>query len=117
STAMLRQTDSRGHTHSDARGMEVVTVLFLGHGQPLEHQHNGPAGRANVDGFIGGVQGQNRSLHEQVFAGRRLRLMPGPLGMMMLMALVSSLVAFMHGPVFLPIATPLRPKLPGILAV
>jgi hypothetical protein len=57
--AILQQTDHRGHTNGDARGMEEVPVFFFRHGYALEHQNQGPASGANVNGFVGSIQHEN----------------------------------------------------------
>jgi hypothetical protein len=42
--------------------MEGEAVLFFSAGNALEHQHQGAARAANVDGLVGGVEHQHRHL-------------------------------------------------------
>src|SRR5260370_3100861 len=96
--------------------MQIMSVFFFGHGQPLEHQHDCPTGRADVDRLIGSVQNQNRSLHEQALARRWLRAVPRSGAMMVLMAFVSRFVTVMPGPATLPTVIPYDPHFPQIHA-
>ena len=57
--AILQQTDHRGHAHGDAGGVQKVSVFFFGHGDALQHEHDGAARGANIDRLIGGVQHQH----------------------------------------------------------
>ena len=66
--AILQQTDDRGHAHRKARGVQEVSVLFFGHGDALQHQHDGAARRTNVDRLVGGVQHQHRLMQRVAIA-------------------------------------------------
>src|SRR5438477_3259939 len=63
--AILQQPDHRGHAHGEARRVQEVAVLFFRHGHALEHQHDGAARGADVDGLIRCVQHQHRRMHHR----------------------------------------------------
>ena len=45
-----------------------MTVLFLGHGDALEHEHNGTAGGTDVDGLIRGIEHEHGSVQSVAIA-------------------------------------------------
>jgi hypothetical protein len=51
--------------------MDMSVVDFFGLCHTLDHQDHGAAHGRNVDGFKGGIQNQNRVLHDRWFARRR----------------------------------------------
>ena len=59
-TAVLEQANNRRHAQGNARGMQEVSVLFFGHGNALEHEHNRASRRADIDGFVGRIQDEHR---------------------------------------------------------
>ena len=58
--AVLQQTDHGGHAHGDAGGVQEVSIFFFGHGDALQHEYDGAARGADVDGLIRGVQHEHR---------------------------------------------------------
>src|SRR5579864_8087291 len=54
-TTILEQPNYRRNSQRQARRMQEMPILLFRHGDALQHQHNGAAGRANVDRFIRGV--------------------------------------------------------------
>src|SRR6476646_12000995 len=103
--AVLQQPYDRRHTHGKARGVQKVAVFLFRHGQSLQHQHDRPTRSTDIDGLIGRVQDQHRSLHDHAFPWLRWFL-----GWLAVVAFIS-FVPFMHGPVFLPLAR--RPPSPA----
>jgi len=57
--AILQQTDDRGHAHGQAGGVQEVPIFFFGHGDALQHQHDGAARGTNIDRLVGGIQHQH----------------------------------------------------------
>ncbi len=57
--AILQQPDDRGHAHGHAGGVQEVSVFFFGHGDALQHEHDGAARGTDVDRLVGGVQHQH----------------------------------------------------------
>ncbi len=77
-SAILQQTDDRGHAHGDPGGVQEVSIFFFGHGNALQHQHNRTARGTNVDRLVGGVQHQHRQMQRVavtllMHAGRKHR--------------------------------------------
>src|SRR5579864_1259586 len=94
-TAILQQPYDRWHTHSQPRRMQKVSILLFRHGQTLQHQDDRATSRTDINGLIGRIQHQHRSLHQHAFP----RL--GWLFWGFAIVAFVSLVPFMHGPVFL----------------
>ena len=67
--AVLEQPDHRGQAHGHAGGVQEVSVLFFGHGHALEHEHEGAAGGADIDGLVGGVEHKHRREQGMSVAG------------------------------------------------
>jgi len=62
-TAVFEQPDHRRHANGNARRVQKMSVLFFGHGYAFEHQHNGAARGAHIDGLIGSIQHEHRRMH------------------------------------------------------
>jgi hypothetical protein len=60
--AVFEQSDHRGDAHCNPGRMQKMPVLFLGHGDTLQNQHDGAPRRTHVDGLVGGVQHQHGSM-------------------------------------------------------
>src|SRR6266542_3240247 len=43
-----------------------MTIDLFGRSHALEHQHNRPAGCANIDGFVGSIQDKHRGVHRRI---------------------------------------------------
>ena len=54
--AILEQANDRGHGDDGALRVEREAVLLLSACDSLEHQHEGAARTADVDGLIGGIE-------------------------------------------------------------
>ncbi len=67
-TAILQQTNDRGHTHGDARGVEEVSIFLFGHGHAFENQDEGTAGGADIDRLIGGIQDEHGRVQRMAVA-------------------------------------------------
>jgi len=62
---IFEQPDDRRNIDGDAGSVKVMAVGLFHHGDSLEHQYDGAACRAHVDGLIGSVQYQYRRMHRR----------------------------------------------------
>ena len=60
--AIFKQANDRWHGDDGALRVKRKAVLLLSARDAFEHQHQSAAGAADVDGFVGGVQQQDRHL-------------------------------------------------------
>lgn len=58
--AVFKKADHRRHAQREACSVQEMSVLFFGHGNALQHQHNGAPRGANVDRLVGRIQYQHR---------------------------------------------------------
>ena len=61
--AVFEEADDRGHGDAQALGVEGGALLFFGAGDALEHEDEGAAGAADVDGLVAGVEDEDGRLH------------------------------------------------------
>ena len=54
-TAILEQADHRWNSKGKSSCMQIVAVLFLRHGNALQHQHNSPPRGAHIDWLVRSV--------------------------------------------------------------
>jgi len=59
---VFEEPDHRGHSQRKPCRMKKMTILFLGHGYPLQHQHNRTPGRAHINRLIRRIQHQHRGM-------------------------------------------------------
>ena len=64
--AVFKQADHGRHGDAAALGVQREAVLFFGARDALEHQHEGAARAADVDGLVGCVEHQHRHLQHVV---------------------------------------------------
>src|SRR5579863_7643629 len=67
--AIFEQPDHGRQANGETGGMEKVSVLFLCHCDPLQHQDDSTARRADVNRFVRSIQHQHRRMqHVRTFA-------------------------------------------------
>ena len=59
---VLEQTNDRGHGDAQGLGVHGGPLLLFGAGDSLEHQHQGTARAAYVDGLVARIEDQHRRL-------------------------------------------------------
>jgi hypothetical protein len=60
--AVLEQPNHGRDAKCQARGVQIVAILFLRHSNALQHEDDGSSSSANVDGLIGSIQDENRRM-------------------------------------------------------
>jgi len=65
--AILQEANHRGHPHDNPSRMQTVSVRLFHHSDAFQHQYDGAARCADIDGLVRRIQYQHRSVHGRMW--------------------------------------------------